>query len=75
MSSTRKYIGIDISKDYFDVAIDRGNGEYKSCQFTNDLKGFAKFLKVLAQPSWCVMEASGPYYLKLATYLKITISK
>ncbi len=70
MSSTTKYIGIDISKDYFDVAIEGGSEKYKSYQFSNDRKGFSKLLKSLTPSSWCVMEASGPYYLRLATFLQ-----
>lgn len=42
----------------------------KSHQFTNDRKGFSKLLKSLDPSSWCVMEASGPYYLRLATFLQ-----
>ena len=70
MSSTTNYIGIDISKEYFDLAIENEKGDYSSYQFTNDHKGFSKLLKLLPDQSWCVMEASGPYYLRLATFLK-----
>lgn len=70
MSSTTKYIGIDISKDYFDVAIENENGNYSSYQFSNDSKGFSKMKKLLPTESWCVMEASGPYYLRLASFLQ-----
>lgn len=70
MSSTTNYIGIDISKDYFDLAIEKKQGTYSSYQFSNDRKGFSKMLKLLPEQSWCVMEASGPYYLQLATFLQ-----
>ena len=69
MGSATKYIGIDISKDYFDLAIGNEKGSYSSYQFSNDRKGFTKLLKLLPHQSWCVMEASGPYYLRLATFL------
>lgn len=70
MSSITNYIGIDISKDYFDVAINRGDGRYSSYQFSNDRKGFLELIKLLDESSWCVMEASGPYYLRLASFLR-----
>ena len=63
------YIGIDISKKTFDVAIPRHNG-YAHHKFSNDHKGFKELLALLNQNGdWCVMEASGPYYLKLASFL------
>ena len=71
------YVGIDISKETFDVAIE-DNGQYRHQQFSNDLLGFKDLITLLdKQTHWCVMEASGPYYLKLATYLQnheITLS-
>lgn len=70
MSSTTKYIGIDISKDYFDLAIEDEKCDYSSYQLSNARQGFSKLLKLLPDRSWCVMEASGPYYLRLATFLK-----
>jgi transposase len=64
------YIGIDISKSSFDVAIEKANG-YHHYKFSNDLIGFKELLKVIhAEDGWCVMEASGPYYLKLAWFLQ-----
>ena len=72
------YVGIDISKKSFDVAVYTENGTWTCKKFTNDNKGFAAFKQLLnPQVHWCVMEASGPYYLKLATFLfdnKIGIS-
>lgn len=60
------YIGIDVSKEHFDVY----NVELGNRQFTNDRKGFAGFRKWIATlNAHCVMEASGPYYLALATWL------
>jgi transposase len=63
------YVGIDISKETFDVAIETENG-YVHHKFSNDATGFKHLLKLMGkEPHWCVMEASGPYYLKLAWYL------
>ncbi len=58
------YCGIDVSKSTFDVYISQ-----RSHVFTNDLKGFRSFNKQLINEVHCVMEATGPYYLKLAVYL------
>lgn len=76
MKTIKKYVGIDISKEYFDVALPQEN-PYLYLQLPNTLKGFKELLKQL--PPFCVvvMEASGPYYLQLATYLHekgITVS-
>jgi transposase len=70
MTKNKNYIGIDISKLSFDVAIKKGNEKYSHFKFSNDSEGFAKFRDLLKQDCViCVMEASGPYYLKLATFL------
>ena len=70
MIKKRNYVGIDISKLTFDVAIKNEKEAYAHYKFSNDSKGFSKFLKLLnTQSDCCVMEASGPYYLKLATFL------
>lgn len=70
MTKNKNYIGIDISKLSFDVAIKNENEKYSHFKFSNDSEGFAKFRELLKQDCViCVMEASGPYYLKLATFL------
>ena len=62
--------GIDISKLTFDVAICNSESKYKYFKFANNHEGFIMFLELLnASESICVMEASDPYYLKLATFL------
>jgi len=65
------YIGIDISKGSFDVAMEKGN-RFQQFKFSNDRAGFVQLENLLrkAGECWCVMEASGPYYLKLAWYLQ-----
>ena len=63
------YVGIDISKLSFDVALKNEKEKYSHYKFSNDLKGFKALLKLIkSSQSICVMEASGPYYLNLATY-------
>jgi transposase len=62
------FIGIDISKDHFDGAFPLLKG-YRSDRFANQASGFAALLAALPADAHCVMEATGPYYLQLATYL------
>ena len=64
------YVGIDISKKFFDVAINDGKS-YKHFKFSNDAAGFEALLTALPANSQVIMEASGPYYLRLACYLAI----
>lgn len=65
MNKSTIFIGIDISKDVFDV-YDPIQGH---CQFTNNVKGFRSFFKVLCTNHWCVMEATGCYHQQLALFL------
>lgn len=71
-----KIIGIDISKQTFDVCFKRQSKlEHKI--YANNLKGFKSFKKEIDTNSIVVMEASGPYYVSLASYLnqhKISVS-
>jgi transposase len=71
-----KVIGIDISKETFDASW-KENGKIRSAVYSNSKKGFDQFCKVLGSADFCVMEASGPYYLNLAMFLhdkKIKVS-
>ena len=65
MDKNTNYLGIDISKDFFDVM----NIKNQHFQFQNSNKGFRAFKKVLTPDSFCVMEATGYYHLKLAYFL------
>jgi transposase len=65
MYKNKKYFGIDISKDVFDVYDSEGN----FYQFMNAPSGFKKFEKVLSFHSHCVMEATGYYHTRLAYFL------
>lgn len=65
MNKSTIFIGIDISKDVFDVySPDQGHS-----QFPNNVKGFNSFKKELSLNHWCVMEATGCYHQQLALYL------
>ena len=65
MNKNKQFLGIDISKDVFDV-FDSTDNHY---QFRNDLTGFKQFGKILTEHSHCVMEVTGSYYQNLATWL------
>jgi transposase len=64
-----KYTGIDVSKLTFDCSITNADCKIVEKDFTNDLNGFKRLKQLLPEQTQVVMEASGPYYLKLATYL------
>ena len=68
MQMQTNYTGIDISKLFFDVAFLREQ-HYVHHKFSNDANGFKALLEVLPLDSRVVMEASGPYYLRLACFL------
>lgn len=68
MQNPVNYVGIDISKLSFDAALKDGTS-YPHHRFDNNQAGFSDFLKVLPSDSIAVMEASGPYYLRLACFL------
>jgi len=68
MQTQTIYTGIDISKSFFDVAVPNGE-QYSYYKFSNDALGFEALLKVLCVGNQVLMEASGPYYLRLACYL------
>lgn len=66
MNKSNQFIGIDISKDSFDIWFPQ-EGHFS---FENSTKGFRSFCKNLnTSTDWCVMEATGSYYQQLATYL------
>ena len=56
------YIGVDVSKDSFDAH----STSLGSRKFSNDGTGFKLFRKWIGTSAHVVMEASGPYYLRLA---------
>ena len=64
-----EYVGIDISKAYFDVALPQA-GKYRHLKLGNDDGGFKQLLSELQGGVYqLVMEASGPYYMQLACFL------
>lgn len=65
MTKDIQYLGIDISKDVFDVC-DANNRCY---QFTNNTTGFKELVKLIEANTICVMEATGYYHIRLAYFL------
>ena len=65
MGEVTQIIGIDVSKDKFDVF----NEKEGHSVFDNSVTGFKAFLKKYGKTIHCVMEATGCYYQQLATYL------
>ncbi len=63
-----KFIGIDVSKATFDVSF-RVADRWQHCSFPNEKQGFKEFLEIVAPTDHCVMEATGPYYLPLASFI------
>lgn len=69
MANLNIFAGIDISKDFFDITLLSDGTIIYSGRFTNDPDGFTKLCSVLQPDTHCVMEATGPYYLRLACWL------
>ena len=65
------FVGIDISKDSFDIAYRENGGfrygTYEQCEA--GYEGFIKHIKSLGVELHCVMEATGIYHLRLAVRL------
>jgi transposase len=62
--------GVDVSKDTLDIYYNMPEGKEHYLKITNDAKGHQALLQKLGTERTYVMEASGPYYLRLAFYLK-----
>ena len=58
------YIGIDVSKDKFDVASEPSSIDQS---FANDPQGIKSLVRMLRlkKPQLIVLEASGPYHVAL----------
>ncbi len=61
-------VGVDIGKHTFDAEWSDGGRAY-TARFDNDQAGHGRFLAWLPPETWIVMEATGTYFLHLATYL------
>ena len=65
MNKYTEILGVDISKETFDVVDIKGNHK----QYKNETKGFSKFAGILDDQSLVVMEATGYYHYLLAQFL------
>ncbi|WP_432410729.1 IS110 family transposase [Rasiella sp. SM2506] len=65
MNKNTIFVGIDISKDVFDVY----SPEEGHRQFTNNVYGFKSFVKTLTPSHWCIMEATACYHYQLSLYI------
>ena len=65
MDKVKHYVGIDISKDTFDVY----NKERGYSRYANNSQGFSSFIKTVDKSTCCVMEATGSYHYLLARFL------
>jgi len=68
-----KYTGIDLSKQTFDASLTTEKGVVTK-KFSNDEVGFNKLIKLLPEAAQVVMEASVPYYYRLAFFLSFFLS-
>ena len=60
-------VGIDISKDTFDVAVQFVSGDsYGMAKYNYTPQGIKSFKRTLSKDAHCVMEATGPYWYRLA---------
>lgn len=66
MSKYSEIYGVDISKDFFDIANKKGRHQ----QFSNSMEGFKQFSRLLTKSTLVVMESTGYYHYCLAQYLK-----
>ncbi len=64
MYKSNEFIGIDVSKDTFDV----WGPSFGHLCLDNNRKGFRELKKQLKENAWCVMEAIGSYHQQLAQY-------
>lgn len=72
MDSLLYYVGIDIAKNKFDVAVKLQNDKHKHKVFDNHLDGFQMLIQWLAlfgSKFHCVMEATNIYHEALADFL------
>ena len=66
MTNVNKIIGIDISKEKFDVCFSFQPCGYSSKNYAYNAEGIKSFLKNVPSDSVCIMEATGVYHLRLA---------
>ncbi len=69
MKQSGRFVGIDISKDSFDVCVLTQEALIEEGHFTNDVEGWQKFAGSLYDQDICIIEATGSYHVGLALFL------
>lgn len=69
MTNLNVFSGFDVSKDYFDFFTIDDQGKSGGQRVVYNREGLKSLSRLIPAGSHCVMEATGPYYLKLATWL------
>jgi transposase len=69
MTNVNVFTGFDVSKDYFDFCILDDQGIVSSQRILYTRQGLKSLLGKIPGVSHCIMEATGPYYLRLASWL------
>lgn len=69
MANLHLFAGLDVSKESFDLSILSTGTIIQSAKFSNDQNGFLQLKSLLPAGVHCIMEATGPYYLRLACWL------
>lgn len=64
-----KYIGIDIAKQTFDVYCSTDNKTHDFVKYEQKKEDYAKMVNRFGKEKIYVMEATGPYYMPLASFL------
>lgn len=64
-----KFVGIDISKKFFDACFLDAEGQLVQQQISQTPKGYRALASVIGQDAICVMEATSTYHLPLALWL------
>src|SRR5947207_3794865 len=68
MTNVNVFAGFDVSKQSFDVCVLQDENQTSmNCNY--DGEGLKAIAQLLPLGTHCIMEATGPYYLRLACYL------
>lgn len=69
MTKITNYVGVDVSKNTLDIAIEQENGHYLHKKINNNVEGFNKIASLLRPQICVVMEATSSYYIPFAYFL------
>ena len=69
MTNVNVFTGFDVSKDSIDFFTINGSGKSGGQKVAYTREGMKSLSKKVPSVSHCVLEATGPYHLKLSTWL------